>query len=63
LSAALQDSTFLSNLSGHVALFADHGVVHVRDTACQILRVLSVLNGVLIPERSPEHLEWMKTYA
>ncbi len=62
LTAALQDPTFLANLVGHVALFADHGVVHVRDTACQILRVLSVLNGVLIPERPPEQLEWLKTY-
>ncbi len=62
LSAALQDPTFLANLPGHVALFADHGVVHVRDTACQILQVIKVLNGVLIPERTPEQLEWMKTY-
>jgi hypothetical protein len=62
LSAVLQDPTFLSALSGHVALFADHGVVHVRDTAHQILQVLPVLNGVLIPERAADDLEWLKAY-
>ena len=56
LSAALQNPAFLSGLAGHVALFADHGVVHVRDTAQQIVQVLSVLNGVLIPARAPNDL-------
>ena len=62
LAAALQDPTFLSSLVSNVVLFADHGVVHVRDTAQQILQVLSVLNGVLIPEHGAACLEWMKAY-
>jgi hypothetical protein len=62
LGEALQDPAFLSNLSGHVTLFADHGVVHVRDTARQIVQVLSVLNGVLFPARTPGDLEWMMSY-
>jgi len=31
LQQALKDPLFLQNPSAHVALFADHGVVHVRD--------------------------------
>ncbi|MEZ4719934.1 MAG: hypothetical protein R2851_28180 [Caldilineaceae bacterium] len=35
----------------HVGLFADHGVVHVRDVARQILDVLTTAHGTLIPPR------------
>jgi metal-dependent HD superfamily phosphatase/phosphodiesterase len=41
----------------HPAFYSDHGVVHVRDVAKQILRVLQVINGVLIPQRSAQQME------
>src|SRR5512135_2147069 len=45
------------------ALYADHGVVHVRDVAARILEVLDVANGVLIPRRSEHELNtFMKGY-
>jgi hypothetical protein len=62
LQQALKDPLFLQNPSAHVALFADHGVVHVRDVAQQILQVLDAIHGVLIPARAAERFAWMKGY-
>ena len=62
LQQALKDPLFLQNPSAHVALFADHGVVHVRDVAQQILQVLEAIHGVLIPARAAERFSWMKSY-
>ena len=62
LQQALKDPLFLQNPSEHVALFADHGVVHVRDVAQQILQVLEAIHGVLIPARDAGRFSWMKNY-
>jgi len=62
LEHAVRDAAFLDNPSHHVALFADHGVVHVRDIARHIPRVLDTVNGRLIPARTPPRLRWMKAY-
>ena len=45
------------NAAGHPAFYSDHGVVHVRDVAKQILRVLQTINGVLTPPRSAQHMQ------
>src|SRR5437879_5865438 len=58
----LQDPAFLEDPATHVALYTDHGVVHVRDVARQILRVIDTVNGVLVPERTAGRLEFMKGY-
>jgi hypothetical protein len=58
----LKDADFLDKPAGHPALFADHGVPHARDVARQVLHVLDAVHGRLIPERSPDRLEWMKAY-
>lgn len=62
----------LEYLAGHsreflvespAALYADHGVVHVRDVAARILEVLDEVNGVLIPRRSERDVEkFLKSY-
>jgi hypothetical protein len=62
LAAALEDPRFLKAPGRHLALFSDHGVVHARDVARQILQVLDIANGRLIPARVPARLEWMKAY-
>jgi hypothetical protein len=62
LQQALKDPLFLQDPSAHVALFADHGVVDVRDVAQQILQVLEAIRGVLIPARAAERFAWMKSY-
>ncbi|MGH2390737.1 MAG: hypothetical protein ACRDIE_21255 [Chloroflexota bacterium] len=62
LEHVLQDADFRRDPPRHVALYTDHGVVHVRDVATQILQVLDTINGVLIPARVPTQLELMKGY-
>jgi len=52
----------LANPLNHVAFFADHGVVHVRDVATHILPILDVINGVLVPARDALRQEFMKGY-
>ena len=57
-----RDASFLKNPFKHIALFTDHGVVHVRDVANQVLIVLDRVNGKLIPERSATDLAFMRAY-
>jgi hypothetical protein len=51
LEAALADPTFYGDPAAHLALFNDYGVVHVRDVAQQVLRVLDHAHGRLIARR------------
>lgn len=47
----------------HVGLYSDHGLVHVRDVARQIILLLDNIHGVLIPTRPPERFDaFMKGY-
>jgi hypothetical protein len=63
LDAALADPTFYCDPAAHLALFNDHGVVHVRDVAQQVLRVLDHAHGTLIVRREAERLDgFMKSY-
>ena len=62
LAAALADPRFLADPRTHVALYADHGVVHARDVALRLLQVLDTVNGRLISARNSNRLGWMKAY-
>jgi hypothetical protein len=62
LNQIATDQDFLEAPTRHVAFFSDHGVVHVRDVSQQILRVLSIVNGSLIPRRDKQRLEFMRGY-
>jgi len=62
LDQVAYDEEFLELLEEHVVLFGDHGVVHVRDVAQQILHVLEVMNGVLVTRRTPYRLTFMQGY-
>ena len=62
LDVVANDEEFLKDPVQHVALYTDHGVVHVRDVARNILVVLDTINGVLIPKRDPRWLNFMKGY-
>jgi len=55
---AIHDPDFWRGPAKHVALFSDHGVVHVRDVAHQILQVLDAIHGVLIPDRARHRLDF-----
>ncbi len=62
LDYVARNEDFLADPLKHVALYSDHGVVHARDVAQNIIDVLEIANGVLIPKRDPHWLEFMKGY-
>lgn len=63
LDHLIEDGEFLADPSRHVGLYSDHGVVHVRDVAQNILHILETISGVLIPRAdSYVRAEGMKAY-
>ncbi len=62
LENLIHDPTFAELDGRHVALFADHGVIHVRDVIQQVLATLDTMHGILIPSRPAERLAWMREY-
>ncbi len=52
----VDDPEFHRDPHGHVALYADHGVVHVRDVARRTIEMIDSLNGILIAERDSRRL-------
>ena len=57
LENLIRNPLFLENTVVHPAFYSNHGVVHVRDVARQILQVLHTINGILIPRRSARQME------
>lgn len=62
LDVVARNPEFLADPMRHVALYSDHGVVHVRDVANNILTVLDMSNGVLIPLRDERTFQFMQGY-
>ena len=62
LSRLANDPAFMAAPAQHVGLFADHGVVHARDVAHQVLDVLATTHGILVPRRSPQRFTFMQGY-
>lgn len=60
LERLIDDPTFMADPMHHVGLFADHGVVHARDVAAQVLTVLDTAHGVLIPRRDARRFAFMQ---
>lgn len=60
LQHLIDDPTFMADPMNHVGLFADHGVVHARDVAAQVLTVLDMVHGVLIPRRDARRFAFMQ---
>jgi hypothetical protein len=58
----IHNPEFLRDPRRHPGLWSDHGVVHVQDVARQIIKVLDVAHGVLVPERSRQRFHFMKAY-
>lgn len=54
LEVLADDPSFLADPGHHPAIFADHGIVHVRDVAIGLIRLLDTANGVLLPKRPPD---------
>ncbi|MCB0032921.1 MAG: hypothetical protein KDE51_02785 [Anaerolineales bacterium] len=63
LEKLVDDESFRTDPLSHIALASDRGIVHVRDVAQQLLAVLDAVNGVLIPARDHNRLDYfMKGY-
>ena len=54
LEVMLDDPAFLADPGRHPAMFADHGIVHARDVALGVIRLVDVLDGMVLPGRPPE---------
>ncbi len=61
LEALRDDPAFLADPGTHPAMFADHGVVHARDVATGILRLLDTIDGVLLPARPAMRRRFVRT--
>jgi hypothetical protein len=62
LEALRDDPAFLASPGSHPAMFADHGVVHVRDVAIGLIRLLETIDGVLLPERPGPRRRFVEAY-
>lgn len=59
----IEDQRFWDAPRAHVGMYSDHGVVHVRDVARQMIHLLDTIHGLLITLRPPERLDpFMKGY-
>jgi hypothetical protein len=61
LEILAEDPTFFDDPGRHPAIFADHGIVHVRDVAIGLIRLLDTINGVLLPSRPPDRQRFVET--
>ncbi len=61
LEVLLEDPAFLADPGRHPAIFADHGVVHVRDVSIGLVRLLDTIDGVLLPHRPTHRHRFVQT--
>ena len=62
LEVLQRDPSFFDDPGRHPAMFADHGVVHVRDVAAGVVRLVDVLDGILLPARPPARRSLVQTW-
>jgi hypothetical protein len=62
LDEVARDPSFLEDPLSHLALFTDHGVIHMRDVARRIVDLVGNVSGVKIAERTGLRLDFMKSY-
>jgi hypothetical protein len=60
LEVLRDDPAFLADPGTHPAIFADHGIVHVRDVAIGLVRLLDTINGVLLPGRPADRQQFVQ---
>jgi hypothetical protein len=61
LEVLYDDPGFIADPGHHPAIFADHGVVHVRDVAAGLVRLLDTVDGVLLPARPDARQRFVET--
>lgn len=59
LEALIDDPSFYADPGRHPAMFADHGVVHVRDVAGGLVHLLDTIDGVLLSARPAARRRFM----
>ncbi len=60
LEVLWDDPAFLADPGTHPAMFADHGVVHVRDVATGLVRLIDTTDGVLLPGRPADRRRFVE---
>jgi hypothetical protein len=61
LEALRTDPLFLDDPAAHPAIFADHGVVHVRDVALGLVGLAATVDGLLLAPRPADRQQFMVT--
>ena len=56
------DEVFLANPTAHPSMFADHGVVHVRDIAASFIGLATTVNGRLLAARPSDRQTFLLAY-
>jgi hypothetical protein len=56
---ALRDADELGPAGEHPVLFADHGIVHVRDIAAGVVDLAATVEGVLLPRRPDDRRDFV----
>ena len=59
LEAVSGDGWVISTLGLHPALFADHGIVHVRDVAAGVVELARTADGTLLPPRPADRRDFV----
>jgi hypothetical protein len=62
LDNLVYDDAFMTDVRDHIALFSDHGVIHVRNVAQLIIKTLDAMHGVHIAPRSAFRFIMMKGF-
>jgi hypothetical protein len=62
LEVLSRDPAFLDDPGRHPAMFADHGVVHVRDVASGLVPLVDALDGILLAARPPARRALVQTW-
>lgn len=62
LEVLREDPSFFEDPGRHPAMFADHGVMHVRDVAAGLVRLVKVVDGVLLPARPITRMSLIQTW-
>lgn len=61
LEVLVDDPDFIADPGRHPAMFADHGIVHVRDVAIGLVGLLDTIDALLLPGRSAARLHFVKS--
>ena len=62
LEVLMKDPSFFEDPGRHPAMFADHGVVHVRDVASGVVALVDVVDGVLLAARPTGRRHLVQTW-